>query len=150
MYDIFENIEKWKREMEKSFQRIFNQPFFKEPLISKKEFKNFTQPLSDIRETDNNLIITVDLPGVEKKDIQLKVTENTIEIKAERSHKEEQKKKGYYKLERSYGGFYRALTLPCKIKPEKAKAELKNGVLKITLPKKEKLVKIKAKTIKVK
>ncbi len=150
MYDIFENIEKWKREMEKSFQRIFNQPFFKEPLISKKEFENFVQPLSDIKETNKDVIITIDLPGVEKKDIQLKVTENTIEIKAEKSKKLEQKRKGYYKLERSHSGFYRALTLPCKVKTEKAKAELKNGVLKITIPKKEKQVKIKAKTIRVK
>lgn len=147
MDEFFSMFEKWRKEMENSFKKLFNQQFFKRPLST---FKNFIQPLSDIKETQNNIIVTADLPGIDKKDIQLKVTENTIEIKAEKSKKLEQKRKDYYSLERSYGGFYRALTLPCKVKPEKAKAELKNGVLKITIPKKEKQLKIKAKTIKIK
>jgi len=113
-------------------------------------FPTFREPFADISETDKELIIKLDMPGVTKKDIDIVATEDTIEIKAERKEFVEEKKKRYYRQERAYRSYFRRLPLPVLIVPDKITAEYKDGVLTIRAPKKEKAKAIKKTKIKVK
>lgn len=100
----------------------------------------YRKPLTDIRETEDEIIVTSELPGVEKEDITLNATENSVEIKAEIKRERE----GEYRLEERGGKyFYRVCPLPGKVDPNRAKASYKNGVLEIKLPKVEEKGKVK-------
>lgn len=93
-------------------------------------------PQIDIKETDKSVEVSVALPGVEKKDISLDLTENTLAISCERREEKERKDEGGYRLrEQSYGRFYRSFTLPAPVKTGEAKAAYKDGALRITMPK---------------
>ena len=99
------------------------------------ELAEFAEPVMDIKETDEEIIVTTDLLGMKKEDIEIKTTEDSLKIKAEYKIEKEVKKEEYVHRERSYKGFYRMIGLPAKINPEEAKATLKDGVLEIKLPK---------------
>lgn len=93
-------------------------------------------PQIDIKETDKSVEVSVALPGVEKKDISLDLTENTLAISCERREEKERKGEGGYRLkEQSYGRFYRSFTLPAPVRTGEAKAAYKDGALRITMPK---------------
>lgn len=138
-FDFFEEMRRIQNEMNRLFDSFWSRPK-RERFLSnvKRSFEFAREPSSDLRETDNEVIAYIEMPGVEKKDIQLKVTENDIEIKAEKKAESRIEKKGYSRAERSYRGFYKAASLPVKVIPEKVKATYKNGVLEIIMPKKEK------------
>ncbi|WP_232216854.1 Hsp20/alpha crystallin family protein [Methanohalobium evestigatum] len=97
-------------------------------------------PLVDIKDDDNNIIINADLPGVNKEDIDITVSDNTVQINAKCS--KESTEEVYYRQERTYEGFSRTIVLPEAVTEEGASAKLENGVLKVTLPKLEKEHKI--------
>ncbi len=99
------------------------------------ELRGFREPLADVFETDKEVVVTVELPGVRKEDIEVNVTENSVEVKAEVKIEAKEEKEGVYRVERSYKGFYRMIPLPTEVKPEEAKATYKNGVLEIRIPK---------------
>ena len=101
----------------------------------------------DISETENELIIRADLPGFEKTDLAIRTTVSAIEIVAKRKQQRIEQKENYYKAERSMGAVRRILPLPVSVNPDTVKVEFKNGVLTITLEKKQK--KKVAKEIKV-
>lgn len=103
-------------------------------------------PSIDVSETESELRIDADLPGVEEKDVDVVITDNVLTIKGEKKAEKEEKKKDFHLVERSYGSFSRSLTLPFAADPAKAKATFKNGVLSISLPKPPE-VKAKAKKI---
>jgi HSP20 family protein len=105
------------------------------------------EPFTDIMETKDSVIVTAELPGVAKEDIKINATEDTIEISAETREERKVEEEGYYRRERSLGKYYRSYTLPAKVKPDKAKATYKNGVLEVVLPKAEE--KEKGKSIKI-
>jgi HSP20 family protein len=92
-------------------------------------------PRVDMEETDDAVRLTAELPGVDKDNIDISVTDDTITLKGEKRQEEEKKEKGYYKVERSYGSFQRSFYLPCEIDADNVNAAFKNGVLTITLPK---------------
>lgn len=93
-------------------------------------------PQIDIKETDKEVQVSVALPGVDKKDINLDLTENVLAISCERREEKEEKGEGGYRLkEQSYGRFYRSLGLPAPVKTGEAKASYKDGELKIVMPK---------------
>jgi HSP20 family protein len=92
-------------------------------------------PLADMMETDDAVVITMDLPGVEKKDVDISVMNDELHVKAEREMETDIAEKDYFKRERRYKKFERMVMLPVPVKMEEAKASLSNGVLKITLPK---------------
>ncbi len=94
-------------------------------------------PAVDIFETENELVIKADLPDVDMKDIQVEIENGTLSLKGERKFESEEKNHGYHRIERSYGSFARHFSLPDTVEPDKVKAEYKNGVLNVTLPKKE-------------
>jgi len=89
----------------------------------------------DLSETDGELMAKADLPGFSKEEIKLKVTENTIEISAEKKKQTVQKEKNFFRQERSYGAIKRTMALPYAVKPDESHAKFENGVLAITMPK---------------
>lgn len=129
-----------KKEMDRIFENFFGErfPVFKEEV----EFV----PSVDVSETDNEIVIKASVPGVEKKDINITIAENSITIKGEVKKEKEEKEKNYYRQEISYGAFSRTIPLPVEVKTEEAKANLKDGMLEIVIPKSEKA---KVKEIKV-
>lgn len=94
-------------------------------------------PAVDIFETDNDLVLKADLPDVEPKNVAIQLENGTLTLKGERKFEQNQNGKGFHRIERSYGSFTRAFSLPDTVDGEKVKADYKNGVLTITLPKKE-------------
>jgi HSP20 family protein len=94
-------------------------------------------PAVDIVESDREITIKAELPGLEAKDVTITVDNNVLAFKGERRAEKEIRKENYHRLERSYGGFSRAFSLPNYIDTEKVKADFKNGLLTVTLPKKE-------------
>jgi HSP20 family protein len=93
-------------------------------------------PAVDILETENELLLKMDLPEVAQKEVDIRLENDTLTIKGERKFEQAQGK-GYHRIERSYGSFARSFTLPNTVDTEKVKAECRNGVLTVTLPKKE-------------
>jgi HSP20 family protein len=103
-------------------------------------------PAVDIYETDNQIMVQAELPGIEKKDIALQLENNVLTLKGERRFEKETKQENYHRIERSYGGFSRAFTIPTIVDEEKIRADYKDGILKIELPKKDQ---VKSKQIKI-
>ncbi len=122
-------------EMDRLFESLRNSLWGYEP--GEVTVENARVPAMDIVDRGDHLEITAELPGVDKNDVELEVTEDSISIKAERKEEKEEKGANYYRRERGYAVFQRALGLPVPVNPDKAEAELKNGVLRVVLPKKE-------------
>jgi len=94
-------------------------------------------PAVDLYETDDSLIVKAELPGLDKKDIKLTLSDGLLTIAGEKKQEKETKKKNYRRLESSYGAFQRVIELPVPVQANKVKADYKRGVLEITLPKAE-------------
>ena len=94
-------------------------------------------PAVDILETENELVLKADVPGVDFKDIDIQLENGTLTLKGERKFEKEENKKGFHRLERSYGSFVRYFTVPDTVDAEHVHADFANGVLTVTLPKKE-------------
>lgn len=89
----------------------------------------------DVKDSEKEVVVTAEIPGVELKDIEVNLKNDGIAISGEKRVEKEEKDKGYYKMERSYGSFYRLIPLPCQIDRDAVVATYKDGVLKVTLPK---------------
>ncbi|HHW74265.1 MAG TPA: Hsp20/alpha crystallin family protein [Firmicutes bacterium] len=94
------------------------------------------EPAVDIIDSDDKLIVKVELPGVEKEDVKLSLSENNLTIQGEIKRDEEIKKENYYCCERAYGKYARTIPLPVEVDREKVNAKFKNGIIEITMPKK--------------
>ena len=94
-------------------------------------------PAVDILETENDLVLKADVPGVDLKDIDIQLENGTLTLKGERKLETEEPKKGFHRMERSYGSFVRYFTVPDTVDSEHVQADYHNGVLTVTLPKKE-------------
>ncbi|MCD6477849.1 MAG: Hsp20/alpha crystallin family protein [Candidatus Aenigmarchaeota archaeon] len=92
----------------------------------------------DIAEKKDKIVVTADLPGVDKENVSVRIVDNKLIIDAEQSEEEKEVDKNYLRQERRYGKFHREILLPIEVEEDEAKAEMKNGVLKIEIPKKEK------------
>jgi HSP20 family protein len=108
------------------------------------------QPLLDVEDTGKNIMVTAEMPGIPKENIDIKVTEDSIEISAKAQQDKEEKGKDYYHRERSYQSFYRSLPLPAEVDQKKADATMKDGILTVKLPKKEPSLKEKIHKVLVK
>jgi HSP20 family protein len=115
------------RQFEDAFTRFFSEPQSNRPWA----------PAVDIYETDNELVLKADLPEVELKDLDVRVENQTLTITGERKFERQENAKGYHRVERSYGTFARSFSVPNTFDTEKIGASFKNGVLTVTLPKKE-------------
>jgi HSP20 family protein len=94
-------------------------------------------PAVDILEGENEIVVKAELPGVDAKDIAVNVDNNVLTVKGERRFEKEVKKENYTRMERMYGTFSRSFALPTFIDPATVRAQYKDGLLNITLPKKE-------------
>ncbi|MGA9177786.1 MAG: Hsp20/alpha crystallin family protein [Desulfobacterales bacterium] len=94
-------------------------------------------PTVDIYDNDENIVITAELPGINKTDIVIDVKDRVLTLKGERSFDNEVKEEKYYCRERTFGKFQRAFRLPADVDPEKISADYKDGILKIDIPKPE-------------
>ncbi len=92
-------------------------------------------PLVDVKDEGSDILVTTDLPGVEKGDVDIDVSDTTLTISAKRSASTEEEEEGYLRRERTYSSFSRSVTLPETVTTEGAKAKLEDGVLTVTLPK---------------
>jgi len=108
--------------------------------------KESWSPSVDIFETENEVVIKAELPGMEAKDIDIKFENNVLMLKGERRFEKETKNENYHRVERSYGNLTRSFSLPAFVDDAKVRAEYKNGLLRIVLPKKEQA---KSKEIKI-
>ena len=94
-------------------------------------------PAVDILENEQELTLKADVPDMTEKDIAIQIENGTLTIKGERKFEKKDDKSGYHRIERSYGAFSRSFSLPDTVEAEKVNAAYKNGVLTVTLPKKE-------------
>ena len=94
-------------------------------------------PPVDIKETPDSLVLSAELPGIDKKDVHINIEENVLTISGERSFSRDEKKEDYHRIERVYGSFSRSFTLPRNVKLDAVKANFDNGVLTVTIPKAE-------------
>ncbi|MBV8956267.1 MAG: Hsp20/alpha crystallin family protein [Solirubrobacterales bacterium] len=94
-------------------------------------------PAMDLVETDEDFVLRADLPGLTEKDVHIELEDNVLTISGERKAEHEERKEGYYRVERSSGTFSRSLTLPEGVDPEAVKASFDRGVLEVRVPKPE-------------
>jgi HSP20 family protein len=94
-------------------------------------------PAMDLVETDEDFVLRADLPGLTEKDVHIELEDNVLTISGERKAEHEERKEGYYRVERSSGTFSRSLTLPEGVNPEAVKASFDRGVLEVRVPKPE-------------
>jgi len=122
-FDPLANI----RAFEDAFSRMLTEPQGNRPWA----------PAVDIFETENELVLKADLPDVDQNDIDVRVENQTLTLSGERRFEQQDNGKGYHRIERSYGRFSRSFAVPNTFDTEKIQAGFRNGVLTVTLPKKE-------------
>lgn len=104
--------------------------------VDKKEDQGIKiRPLADVQETDGEIIITMDLPGIDKQNVDITISDDELSVVAERKEEKEMAEKNYHRRERTYKKFERTVSLPTGVKMEEAKARLADGILQITIPK---------------
>jgi HSP20 family protein len=97
--------------------------------------QSMIRPLADVQETDEEIIVTMDLPGIDKKDVDIVISDKNLSVVAERKTETDISEKNYHKRERTYKKFERTVSLPAGVKMEAAVARLEDGVLSIAIPK---------------
>ena len=115
--------------------RLFDD-FFERPVTRPEWTGGVWCPCVDMSETKDNVIIKTEIPGISKDDVKVSVQDNVLTLSGEKKQ-EKEKDANYHRIERSYGSFSRSFTLPTSVQPDKVKANYKDGVLNITLPKSE-------------
>lgn len=129
--DIWDPFASLRRDMERVFED-FSRDFGWDPPATA---DMATAPRIDVSETDAEIKMEAELPGVEEKDVEVVLSDGCLTIKGEKKQEKKKKKEDYYLHERSYGSFARSVTLPFDADPDKIKAKFANGVLTVTLPK---------------
>ena len=122
--------------IQNEMNRLFNS-FFDTPTHSNGATFRRWIPAMDLVETGDAFVLKADLPGLTESDVSIELEDNVLIVSGERKSEHEDRKAGYYRVERSYGSFRRALTLPEGVDPEAVTATFDNGVLEITVPKPE-------------
>jgi HSP20 family protein len=130
---------------QREYVRLLKEAF--SPMSSETEVSTRAwAPPVDIYETEDAIVLKAELPGIDPKGVEVRVEDNTLYLKGERNYEKEVKEQNYHRIERSYGSFARSFSLPNSIDAEKVKAEYKDGLLTLTMPKREEA---KPKTIKI-
>lgn len=119
-------FESFRDEMEDLFDRV----------VGDGEAVRAWAPSVDVEETDKEIIVKADLPGVDSKDIDIQVVDNVLTVRGGKEEQKEEKKKNYHRVERFSGQFYRAIRLPAVADANKVAATSANGTVTITIPKK--------------
>jgi len=129
----FKDTEKTRTEMD----RFWDTFLFGRPKTSWPAEEEEWQPAIDVAETESELVVTVEIPGMDSKDIDVSLSEETLFIKGEKKQEAEEKEANYRLIERNYGTFARSIRLPAKVQSDKISASYNNGVLTVVLPKSE-------------
>jgi HSP20 family protein len=139
-------------DMERFFDDYFSRGWLRPLHVARPSWGSLPMPFEgrmprvDVVDRENEIIVKAEVPGVNKEDLDISVTENTVSIKGSTSHEEKEEKGDYYRCEISSGSFSRVVPLPANVDAEKASSKFKDGVLELTLPK---LQKAKRHTVKV-
>ena len=138
-WDPFDLMREIQEEIDAIFRDVFRGPRLWRAEPERYEFASATwrEPFVDIFDRGDRFVITVELPGVRKEDIKLRVTEDTVYLEAQVRREKELEEEGAIRVERYYSGYRRVIRLPEEVIPEKAKARYNNGVLEIEIPKKK-------------
>ena len=123
------------RAMQEQMNRLLDMAWNRE--IGEELREGIWQPPVDIYEDESSVVIKAELPGVDQKEIDIRIEDNTLTLRGERKHSQDVKKENYHRVERFYGTFQRSFSLPHTIDQEHVKATCYQGVLTITLPKRE-------------
>lgn len=140
-------------DIDQLFDRFMERVYPRGWWLSPREWPELPQPFAgkrpniDVIDRDEEIVVRAELPGVEKKDLQVSMDENSLTIKATSSYKKEETKEDYYRSEMAHGSFARTIPLPCEVDDSKTSAKFDNGVLELTMPK---LAKAKRRKISVK
>ncbi len=137
-----------QQEMNRVFDAFFK-GFDMVPFKTARERFGGFYPFLDVKENDKEIDIKAELPGMDEKDVEVLLADNSVTIKGEKKEEKEDKDKDYYYMERSYGAFNRVVPLPQGLDMDKAEANYKNGVLTIKIPKTEE-AKAKVKKVSIK
>ncbi|MEN6464861.1 MAG: Hsp20/alpha crystallin family protein [Syntrophaceae bacterium] len=129
--------------LQREVNRLFEDFFAMTP--QEREDWMMEYPQVDVRETDKDLKVSAELPGLTDKDIEVLISGDSLTIKGEKKEEKEDRKENYHRMERRYGSFRRVVQLPGEVKADIAQAVFKNGVLEITIPKTEEAKKEKKK-----
>ena len=115
--------------------RIFRESFGPEGSDEALTTSNFAPPV-DVYEDEHNITLKIEVPGIDEKDINVSIENNTLTVRGERSFEKDEKEENFHRVERMYGSFTRSFTLPNTVDPEQVSAHYEKGVLKIRLVKK--------------
>jgi len=129
----FSELEQIQNEMNK----LFNLSIGRWPDRTSGLMEGRWSPAIDVFDSKDNILVKADIPGMAKDDINVSVHGDTLVIKGEKKQESETKEKDFVRTERYYGSFHRAVSLPAEVDANKVSATYKNGVLELTLPKKE-------------
>ncbi len=130
-------LEDMRRDMDRLFEEFFTPAPRRRRWSGKQDGGGIVVPGIDMYDRKNEIVINAELPGVNKEDIDLSITKDTVTLKGEVKKEEEIKEEDYYASERNYGAFARTIALPVEVDSEKAKASFKNGILELVIPKRE-------------
>ncbi|ADD67836.1 heat shock protein Hsp20 [Denitrovibrio acetiphilus DSM 12809] len=125
-----------QREMDNLFNSL-TRDFWTDIPSMHRGFAEILKPTLDLGETQDDYKISVEVPGVEEKDISIELVDNSLVISGEKKNESKTREENYHRVERSYGSFRRVLTLPENADQNSIRAEFKNGVLKVSIPKKQ-------------
>lgn len=133
--------ERWFDDLERWFEEDLRRPFSSMKPLWWPRFRaaehEGIMPTVDIFEEGDDVVLKTELPGMKKEDIDVSMTANSVTISGEKKHEEKVEKKNYYRMERSYGSFTRSFRLPAEVQTHKVKANFKDGVLEVRIPKTE-------------
>lgn len=133
--DPFEELRRMQEWMDRMFGEFAPTAGRLLPARTGGELVETASPSIDVQDTEDKILVTVDVPGVEKGDITVDVREDMLEITAEKKKEKEEKGEGYVRRERGYARFYRRTPLPSSVDPDKVDATLEDGVLRIEMAK---------------
>jgi HSP20 family protein len=145
----FMDFTRWERDMDRMMEDFFGwraRPWWPERWF-RTEGMELTAPAVDFYEEKDDIVVKAELPGIDKNNIEVNLTDHMLTIKGEKKKEDEFKEENYYRSERYYGSFVRTLELPKDVHTDKVKASFKDGILEVRLPKTEEA---KAKEVKVK
>lgn len=139
-----------RRQMDSLFDDFFQRSFSLDHTLSEGKWAGDFAPRIDLSETRKAITVSAELPGMEPEDVEISIDRNLLTLSGEKKAEKEDMGDHHYRLERSFGSFRRSIPLPAEVDENKISAKMKNGVLKVTLPKsrelqqKDKRISIKA------
>lgn len=131
-YDPFRELRSLQDDMNRLFTSSLPRDLTREDMAS-----GGWSPSVDIYENENEIILEAELPGMQREDFEVSIENNVITLKGKREFEKKEEGDNYHRVERAYGSFTRSFSLPRTISAEETKADFKNGILKVSLPKRE-------------